>query len=124
MIRISLERAPPGIAVLRHGTPSVNHARATVSGANASLGIIGVRMRIAAGLALFIGIASAAFGQVQPPMERIIVKWRDGTASTAAAAGVRAQKLGASAGVRLERKQQIAIETDVLQLARALSSDE
>ncbi len=33
--------------------------------------------------------------RVQPPTTQIIVKWRDGTASTAAAAGVRAQKLGA-----------------------------
>jgi serine protease len=97
-------------------------------------GIIGRRMRIAAALALFICIAPAAFGQsredngaarragTQPPTDQIIVKWRDGTAATAAAAGVRAQKLGASAGLRLQRKQQIATETDVLQLDRALGA--
>ena len=91
---------------------------------------------IVAGLALLICAAPAAFGQsredngavrasrVQPPTTQIIVKWRDGTASTAAAAGVRAQKLGASAGVRLVRKQQIAVETDVLQLDRALGANE
>ena len=76
---------------------------------------------IVAGFALLICAAPAAFGQsredngavrasrVQPPTTQIIVKWRDGTASTAAAAGVRAQKLGASAGVQLVRKQQIAV---------------
>ncbi len=93
-------------------------------------------MRIAAALALFICIAPAAFGQsredngaarrsgAQPTTNQIIVKWRDGTASTAAAAGVRAQKLSASAGMRMQRKQQIGIETDVLQLDRALGADE
>ena len=89
---------------------------------------------IAAGFALLICAAPAAFGQsredngavrasrVQPPTTQIIVKWRDGTASTAAAAGVRTQKLGASAGVRLVRKQQIAVETDVLEIDRALGA--
>ena len=62
--------------------------------------------------------------RVQPPTTQIIVKWRDGTASTAASAGVRAQKLGASAGVRLVRKQQIAVETDVLELDRALGAND
>ena len=91
---------------------------------------------IVAGFALLICAAPAAFGQsredngavrasrVQPPTTQIIVKWRDGTASTAAAAGVRAQKLGASAGVRLVRKQQIAVETDVLELDRALGAND
>lgn len=91
-------------------------------------------MRIAAALTLFICLAPAAFGQsredngvagrsgAQPPTDQIIVKWRDGTAATANAAGLRAQKLGASAGMRLQRKQQIATETDVLQLDRALGA--
>jgi serine protease len=79
--------------------------------------------RIIAGLALFIG-ASAAFAQAQPPTDQIIVKWRDGSSSSAAAAGTRTQKLGASAGMRMQRKQQIAAETDVLQLDRALDASE
>jgi serine protease len=91
---------------------------------------------VVAGFALLTCAAPAAFGQsredngavrasrVQPPTTRIIVKWRDGTASTAASAGVRAQKLGASAGVRLVRKQQIAVETDVLELDRALGAND
>ena len=82
-------------------------------------------MRIAAALALFICMAPAAFGQsrednsaarrsgAQPATNQIIVKWRDG-----------AQKLSASAGMRLNRKQQIGAETDVLQLDRALGADE
>src|SRR5215212_5129197 len=93
-------------------------------------------MRIAAALTLFIWIAPAAFGQsrednghlspalVQPPTNQIIVKWRDGPASTAAAAGARMQKLGAASGMRLQRKQQITAETDVLQLDRALGGAE
>ena len=91
-------------------------------------------MRIAAALTLRICLAPAAFGQsredngvagrsgAQPPTDQIIVKWRDGTAATANAAGLRAQKLGASAGMRLQRKQQIATQTDVLQLDRALGA--
>ena len=102
--------------------------------------IIGRLMKVAAariaGLALFICAAQAALGQsredngapprsgVQPPTTQIIVKWRDGTAATAASAGLRAQKLGASTGMRLERKQQIGVETDVLQLDRALGADD
>ncbi len=92
--------------------------------------------RIAAGLALLTCIAAAAFGQsredhaaarhsgAQPPTDQIIVKWRDGTAATTQAAGVRAQKLGAAAGMRLQRKQQIATETDVLQLDGVLDADD
>jgi len=79
--------------------------------------------RIVAGLALFI-CAAAAFGQAQPPTDRIIVKWRDGTASSTAAVGTRMQKLGSSTGMRLQRKQQIGTETDVLQLDRALGQSE
>jgi serine protease len=93
-------------------------------------------MRVAAALTLFICIAPAAFGQSRedngaarrsgapPPTDQIIVKWRDGTASTASAAGVRAQKLSASSGMRMERKQQIGVETDVLRLDRALGADD
>ncbi len=88
-----------------------------------------------AGLALLIG-AAAALGQsredngpvrgarAQPPTTHIIVKWRDGTASTASAAGARTQKLSTSTGVRLTRKQQITFETDVLELDRALGADD
>lgn len=88
-------------------------------------------MRIAA-LALFMLIAATAFGQsredngnvrrshAQPPTDQIIVKWRDG----AATAGTRMQKLGASSGMRLQHKQQLAADTEVLQLDRARSSEE
>ena len=82
-----------------------------------------VAARIIAGLALFIG-ASAAFAQAQPPTDQIIVKWRDGSSSNAAAASARTQKLGSSAGVRWQRKQQIGEATDVLQLERALDHGE
>ncbi len=58
--------------------------------------------------------------QAQPPTDQIIVKWRDGSAATAAAVGARVQKLGSSSGMRLQRKHQIGIETEVLQLDRAL----
>jgi serine protease len=91
-------------------------------------GIIGVHMRVVAtsvvaGLALFIS-AAAAFGQAQPPTDQIIVKWRNGASSSAAAVSSRTQKLGTSAGMRLQRKQQIADETDVLQLDRALDQSD
>ena len=79
--------------------------------------------RIVTGLALFI-CAVAAFGRAQPPTDRIIVKWRDGSASSAAAVGTRLQKLGSSTGMRLQRKQQIGTETDVLQLDRPLDQAE
>ena len=82
-----------------------------------------VAARIIAGLALFIG-ASAAFAQAQPPTDQIIVKWRDGSSSNAAAASARTQKLGSSVGVRWQRKQQIGEATDVLQLERALDHGE
>jgi hypothetical protein len=78
---------------------------------------------IVAGLALF-SCASAAFAQAQPPTDQIIVKWRDGSSSTAAAVGTRMQKLGSSTGMRLQRKQQIGTATDVLQLDRALDQGE
>jgi serine protease len=89
-------------------------------------------MRIAAALTLFMCIAATAFGQsredngtvrgahAQPLTDRIIVKWRDG----ATASGTRMQKLGASSGLRLQRKQQLAADTDVLQLDRARGPDE
>jgi serine protease len=70
-------------------------------------------------LALLVG-AATAFAHTQPPADQIIVKWRDGSSATAAAVGTRMQKLGSSAGMRLQRKQQIAAGTDVLQLDRAL----
>ena len=76
-------------------------------------------MRFAAALALFVG-GSVAFAQAQPPTNQIIVKWRDGSPATAAAVGTRVQKLGSSSGMRLQRKHQIGIETEVLQLDRAL----
>ena len=76
--------------------------------------------RIVAALALF-SCAAAAFGQAQPPTDQIIVKWREGS-SASAAVGTRMQKLGTAAGMRLQRKQQIAAETDVLQLDHALDS--
>lgn len=94
-------------------------------------GIIGTLMRIAAAWVLFICVAATAFGQsredngavqrsgTQPPSDQIIVKWRD-----AAKAGARMQKLGASSGMRLQRKQQLASDTDVLQLDRALDTGE
>jgi serine protease len=95
-------------------------------------GILRMFMRIAAALTLFICIAAAAFGQsredngnvrrspAQPPADQIIVKWRDG----AAASGTRMQKLGATSGMRMQRKQQLAAGTDVLQLDRALGAAE
>ena len=76
-------------------------------------------MRFAAALALFVG-GSVAFAQAQPPTDQIIVKWRDGSIANAAAVGARVQKLGSSSGMRLQRKHQIGIETEVLQLDRAL----
>ena len=78
---------------------------------------------IVAGLALFM-CASAAFAQAQPPTDQIIVKWRDGSSANAATVNSRMQKLGTSAGMRLQRKQQIAVETEVLQLDRALDQNE
>jgi len=75
--------------------------------------------RIVAGLALFV-CAAAAFAQAQPPTDQIIVKWRDGSSASA----TRMQKLGASAGMSLQRKQQIAAETDVLQLDRPLEQSD
>jgi hypothetical protein len=75
--------------------------------------------RLVAGLALLIG-GAAAFAQAQPPADQIIVKWRDGSSATAAALSSRMQKLGTSAGMRLQRKQKITDDTDVLQLDRAL----
>lgn len=74
--------------------------------------------RLVVGLALLVG-AGTVFAQAQPPADQIIVKWRDGS-SSAAAVSSRMQKLGTSAGMRLQRKQQIAADTDVLQLDRAL----
>jgi len=79
----------------------------------------GAAARVVAGLALLIG-GAAAFAHTQPPADQIIVKWRDGSSATAAAAGTRMQKLGNSAGMRLQRKQQITADTDVLQLDHAL----
>jgi serine protease len=76
-------------------------------------------VRIVAGLALLIG-GAAALAHEQPPADQIIVKWRDGSSATAAAVGTRMQKLGSSAGMRLQRKQQITADTDVLQLDHAL----
>jgi serine protease len=70
-------------------------------------------------LALFVG-GAVAFAQAQPPADQIIVKWRDGSSATAAAVGSRMQKLGNAAGMRMQRKQQIAADTDVLQLDHAL----
>ena len=45
---------------------------------------------------------------------------RDGTT----AAATRMQKLNASSGLRLQRKQQLAVDTDVLQLDRARGPEE
>ena len=89
-------------------------------------------MKIAAALTLFMCIVATAFGQsredngtvrrthAQPPTDQIIVKWRDGTT----AAGARMQKLGTSSGLILQRKQQLAADTDVLQLDRARDPEE
>ena len=89
-------------------------------------------MRITTGLALFLCIAATAFGQsredngsvrrsgVQPPTDQIIVKWRDGAATV----GTRVQKLGSSSRMRLQRKQQLAADTDVLQLEHALATED
>ena len=89
-------------------------------------------MKIAAALTLSLCIAATAFGQsredngaqrrahAQPPTDQIIVKWRDGTTATA----TRMQKLGASSGLRLQRKQQLAADTEVLQLDRPRGSEE
>jgi serine protease len=89
-------------------------------------------MKIAAALTLFMCFAATAFGQsredngtvrrahAQPATDQIIVKWRDGTTATA----TRMQKLGASSGLRLQRKQQLAADTDVLQLDRARGAEE
>jgi serine protease len=79
--------------------------------------------KIVAGLALFI-CASAALARAQPPTDQIIVKWRDGSSSSTTAVGTRMQKLGASAGMRLQRKQQLGDATDVLKLDRALDPGE
>jgi hypothetical protein len=57
---------------------------------------------------------------VQPPTDQIIVKWRDGAATV----GTRVQKLGSSSRMRLQRKQQLAADTDVLQLEHALATEE
>jgi serine protease len=78
-------------------------------------------MRFAAALALFIGTLTAAFGQAQPPTDQIIVKWRGGSAVRTADVTARVQKLGGSAGMRMQRKQQIGAETEVLQLDHALA---
>ena len=78
-------------------------------------------MRFAAALALFIGTLTAAFGQAQPPTDQIIVKWRGGSAVKTADVTARVQKLGGSAGMRMQRKQQIGAETEVLQLDHALA---
>ncbi|HKU12753.1 MAG TPA: S8 family peptidase [Steroidobacteraceae bacterium] len=91
-------------------------------------------MRLIAALLLSIGVALPAFGQsrednghvrssrAQPPTDQIIVKWRDGAAS--ARSGTRLQKLGAAAGIRMQHKQAIATDTEVLQLDRALDATE
>jgi serine protease len=79
--------------------------------------------KLVAGLALFVG-GAAAFAQAQPPADQIIVKWRDGSSATAAAVSSRMQKLGSSAGLRLQRKQRITADTDVLQLERALGKSD
>ena len=88
-------------------------------------------MRIAAALFVLIGLAPTAFGQsredngvvprlrAQPPTDQIIVKWRDGATTS----GTRMQKLGASAGLRLRHKQQLAADTEVIQLDRARSAE-
>jgi serine protease len=89
-------------------------------------------MKIAAALTLFMCIVATAFGQsredngtvprahAQPPTDQIIVKWRDGTT----AAGTRMQKLAASSGLRLQHKQQLTADTEVLQLDRARGPEE
>jgi serine protease len=89
-------------------------------------------MRITIGLAFLVCAAATALGQsredngnvhrsgAQPPTDQVIVKWRDGTATS----GTRMQKLGASSGMRLQRKQQLTADTDVLQLDRALGTEE
>jgi serine protease len=79
--------------------------------------------RLVAGLALLVGSA-AAFAQAQPPADQIIVKWRDGSSATGAAVSSRMQKLGTSAGMRLQRKQQLTDDTDVLRLDRALGKSD
>jgi serine protease len=79
--------------------------------------------RIVAGLALLIG-GGAALAHEQPPADQIIVKWRDGSSATAAAVGARMQKLGNSAGMGLQRKLQLATDTDVLKLDHALGKSD
>jgi serine protease len=92
--------------------------------------------KIAVGLALAMVATRPALSQsredngaplasaVQPPTNQIIVKWLDGTAASTAAHGLRMQKLGATAGMQLQRKQQIGGDTEVLQLDRALGADD
>jgi serine protease len=93
-------------------------------------------MRVAAAL-LFLCLALPAFGQsrehngerrtsaTQAFTNQIIVKWRDGAASTVGEKNSsRLQKLGSSAGMQLQRKHQIGTGTDVLQMERVLDANE
>jgi serine protease len=88
-----------------------------------------IALRILAAIALSAGCTVAAHGQSQEyngeprraprsqETDQIIVKWRAG------AAGAPIQKL-ANAGLRLQRKQRIASDTEVLQLDRRLDRGE
>jgi serine protease len=129
-------KAPDARVIPRHGTNVCGRRRERQRELRTRdpfepRGIIGTPMKIAALLTMFMCIAASAFGQsredngvrgahAQPPVDQIIVKWRDGTTATA----TRMQKLGASSGLHLQRKQQLAADTDVLQLDRPRGSEE
>ena len=88
-----------------------------------------IALRIVAAISLSAGCAVAALGQSQEyngelrrtprsqATDQIIVKWRPGVV------GAPMQKL-ANAGLRLQRKQQIASDTEVLQLDRRIDHAE
>ena len=75
-------------------------------------------------------IAAPALGQSNehngiPPrwratqsVDRVIVKWQKSPTATSTAISSKVQRLTSSAGIGLQRKQQITSDTDVLQLDR------
>lgn len=94
-------------------------------------------MRTLAAILLFACAVAPAFGQsrefsgglgrtrTSPPTDQVIVKWRqDALPATAAKSSAAIEKLGSRAGMRLQRKRQIALDTDVLQLDHALDANE
>lgn len=93
-------------------------------------------MKIAAVIVVLGCMAAPAFGQsneyngptrkrAAQTTDQIIVKWRsEASATTSAAAASRLAKLASSAGLRLQLKQQITVNTDVLQLDRRLNAAE